>query len=296
MSETTLLIDSSNAWYRAWMATHLDKPGGPVMIMTYMLRRVCDRFGKQNVVICLDKGSGGRKEIDPDYKSQRTSTPGVWEDFPFMLRMIRCLGIQIAEKDGYEADDVIGSLAKVSKQPVYIQSYDKDFYQLVDDKIRVLRPEQTVKEKKIPEKIVDRDLVMEEFGCSPEKVILCKSFLGDHSDNIPKLPIRFVKNFKEDFYKLLLKSKDVNDFYTNINLFDDKYKEDLLAFKDRALLNERLVTIQTNLDIKIKDTKLDADEFEKLCRELKITRLRVADWEAMPAEAPPPEPVQGSLF
>lgn len=296
MSEKLLLMDSANAWYRCWHSTQLDRPGGPVMIMTYMLRRFCDRFGKSNVIVCLDRGDGGRKELDSEYKAQRTSTPGVWEDFPFMLRMLEILGIKLAWKDGYEADDVMGSLAMADSTFKYIHSYDKDFYQLVTDHIHVLRPEQNVHGKKIPERLIDRDGVIEEFGCPPNRVVVCKSFLGDSADNIPKLPIRFTKGFKEQFYKVLLNSETVAQFYEKLNLVDPKYHADLENFKSRALLNEKLLAIKTDLKVVVKESDLDVQKFEELCKELDIKRLKVSDWEAMPEIAAPAPPVQGSLF
>lgn len=295
MTDKLLLLDASNSWYRSYLATSLDRPGGPVMIMTYMLRRLCDRFGKSNVVVCLDKGTGGRKDLDPEYKAHRTSTPGVWEDFPYMLKMLDCLGIEMAWIDGQEADDVMGSLA-VKSESCFIQSYDKDFYQLVSDQVNVIRPEQNVHGKKIPERIIDRDGVLEEFGCPPDKVVVCKSFLGDTSDNIPKLPIRFTKSFKEQFYKALLVSPTVSSFYQHLDVFEDKYLPDLKKFEDRALLNEQLVKIRTDLIVTRATSDLSATKFEQLCKELEIKRLKFSDWESMPEVAAPPPPVQGSLF
>jgi len=291
-----IYIDASNAWYRSYLATMLTPPGGPILIFTYMLRRICTQYGKNNVIICWDSGDGGRKKLDNSYKAQRQSNPRVWEDIIYMKSMIDCLGLANAFVTGFEADDVIGSLTTQSSDKSMILSYDKDFYQLVDDNISILRPERTIKGQKIPQQIVERDAVVEEFGCPPDKVVLCKSFKGDASDNIPKISIRFTKNFSETFYKVLMTSASVEDFYNKIDIFDKKYHQDLLLFKERAKLNEKIIKIKCDLNVTVNQPKLDAEAFLNLCKEVEITKLRFSDWEAMSEEAPPPAPVQNSLF
>lgn len=294
---TTLLIDGSNQWYRAYTVgiAHMDAPGGPVSIMTYMLRKICREYGSNNVIVCWDAGDGGRKTLDPTYKAQRQSVPGVWEDIVYMKTMTDVLGIANAHKKGFEADDVCGSLA-VKADKAMILSYDKDFYQLVNERISVLRPERTVRGQKIPQQIIDRDSVIEEFGCEPSKLKLLKAFKGDNSDNIPKCPIRFTKKFKEPFYKAINQSNSLDDFYAQLELFDKKYHYDLLKFRERAELNFKLVAIQTNLAIDIERPKIDPTQFERLCDEMEITRLKVDDWISMPKEPAPPPPTQNTLF
>jgi DNA polymerase-1 len=293
---TKVFIDGSNMWYRAYTATELYRPGGPVSVMTYMLRRVCREYGINNVCICWDAGDGGRKTLDDQYKSQRKAVEGVWEDIVYMKTMVDCLGVPNAHKKGFEADDVAGSLACQSSEKALILSYDKDFYQLVSNRINVLRPERTVRGVKVPRKIIDRDEVIEEFGTTPEKLILYKTFRGDTSDNIPKLNIRFTKKFKEPFFKVLTISNTLDEFYSHIEMFDKKYHLDLLAFKQRAAVNQQLVTIHTNLDIKVEKPKLDSNKFEVLCEELEISRLKIDDWSKIPKEPPPPPPIQHALF
>jgi DNA polymerase-1 len=291
-----IFIDGSNMWYRAYTATELYRPGGPVSVMTYMLRRQCRERGIDNVVVCWDAGDGGRKAIDPDYKANRKPVEGVWEDIVYMKTMVDILGIPNTHKKGYEADDVAGSLAVQSVDDCMILSYDKDFYQLVNNRISVLRPERTLHGKKIPRKIVDRDEVIEEFGTYPDKVTLFKAFKGDSSDNIPKLPIRFMPKFKKSLFEVISLSSSLDDFYSQLSHFDEKYHEVLLDFRKRAELNLKLITINTKLDIKVERPKLDSRKFETLCEELEIKRHKIDDWISMPKEPPPPPPSQGCLF
>jgi DNA polymerase I len=300
---TQVIIDGSNQWYRAYAvgSAHMGEgPGGPVSIMTYMLRRECREYGSNNVIVCWDAGDGGRKTLDPTYKANRSPIPGVWENIVYMKAMVDALGIRNAHKKGYEADDVCGSLAarasKTEDDKAYILSFDKDFYQLVNDSVCILRPGRTVHGKKIPRKVIDRGVVIEEFGCAPEKLTLFKAFDGDKSDNIPRLPVRFMPKFKESLFKVLSLSNNLNDFYNHLDIFDDKYHAELLKFRDRAELNKKLVDIQIHIDVSVEKPPLDGQQFENLCKEMEISRLKFDDWINMPKEPAPPPPTQNSLF
>lgn len=290
-----VLLDASNAWYRSYVATTLSPPGGPVLIMTYMLRRLCQQHGMNNIIVCWDGGSEERKKLDPNYKAQRSPRQGVWEDIRYMKEMVDCLGIAHCHKTGCEADDVIGSLA-TNYDDVLIHSFDKDFYQLVNEKIKVFRPERKINGKVFPPQIIGHQEVVEEFNCPPDKVVLVKAFQGDSSDNIEKISIRFTKNFAEKFFQVVQKSSNVENFYKHLLDFDKKYHEALLSFKDRALLNERLITINTGLDVAITQNKQDLHKFSALCENLEITKLKATDWEEMPTTKEELPPIQNSLF
>jgi len=266
------------------------------MIMTYMLRKLCQKHGRNNVVVCWDGGDGGRKKLDPEYKGQRTFRPGVWEDIVYMYRMVDCLGIPQCKAPGHEADDVIGSLAVRESEPVLIHSFDKDFYQLVTPNIQIFKPERKFSGKTYPEQIIDEAAVVEEFGCNPDKVTIIKAFQGDSSDNIPRVSIRFTQNFLKPFFLAIAQAKSVSDFYDHLDLLDKKYHEDLLDFKERALLNEKLVRINTQLDVKPSQAPQDFQLFAALCEELGIARLKASDWQEMPTTTAELPPVQNSLF
>jgi len=295
---TKLLLDASNAWYRCYLASVLDPPGGPLYIFTRMMYKLCKKYGKNNVIVCWDNGHGGRKEIDPNYKAHRTSNQNVWEDIVYLYRMVEILGLQHARCEGFEADDIIGSLAVnvYSDSDVLINSYDKDFYQLVSNRIKVIRPERKMNGKIFPEQIIDNEGVKEEFNCAPNKVILLKAFRGDSSDNIPKLPIRFTQNFQKCFFEVVDKCSNVADFYKYVDVFDKKYHDDLIVFKERALLNEKLICINCNLTPTVSSNTLDTNGFEHLCRELEITKLKIGEWFDLPQETSDLPPVQGLLF
>jgi len=275
---TRVLVDGSNLWIRAYTSTNLTPPGGPVYVVTTMLRKICKEFGRKNTLICWDTGSGGRRELDPDYKKGRHILEGAWTDILHMKAMVDVLGIANAWAYGYEADDIIGSLTQYLTGEIQILSYDRDFYQLVSPTVKVLHPERTMRGKKYPRRLIDDQGVEEEFGCRPDQVVVCRSFKGDAADNIPKLPIRFMPKFKKTFHAALKNSTCVDDIYQKLDLFDKKHHAALTNFRERALLNEKLLKIHTDVQITAEEAKMNRNGFDSLCQELKITRLNFEDW------------------
>lgn len=274
-----VLIDGSNMWIRAYTSTNLTPPGGPVYIVANMLRRVCKEFGRKNVLVCWDNGSGGRREADPNYKAGRTIIEGAWTDVLYMKALVDTVGIANAWSEGHEADDVIGSLANYLSGDVYILSYDRDFYQLVSPAVKVLHQERKIRGKKHPRKIIDESGVVEHFGCTPDRVVVYRSFKGDASDNIPKLPIRFTAKFRQQFDPVIAKVTDVESFYQHLNAFEAKYQGPLRSFKERAVLNERLLRIQTDLRVNVQENERDAEAFMRLCNALDIQGLQFEGWD-----------------
>lgn len=301
-----LLIDGSNMWFRAAVVSQLDMPGGPMLIMANMVKRLVQKYGHKNLVLIWDQGRGGRNIIDPQYKAQREETPGVWEHLPAIQELILALGISVAQAEGFEADDIIGAYAVQSSEEILIVSYDKDFYQLVTDRIKVLRPARTVKGSLIPEVIVDPVYVQndDDFLCRPNQIILLKSFKGDPSDNLPKLPIRFGGKFKEAFYQRLHQSTSVESFYQDLSNFTEEHQQTLLSFKDRALLTEKIVRIKTEIPYSTLSTKLDKDLLSGILQKYKINpdkSFKLDEWVAFSKESPikvdpPKQMTQKNLF
>lgn len=286
-----VLIDGSNMWARSYTgAMHLTPPGGPVTIMSFMLRKLCRKYGRKNIILCWDGGQSGRKEIDPNYKAGRPIIEGMWDHVKQMKCMVSALGFESAWQTGYEADDVIATLAKKHSDKTYIISTDKDFYQLVDDKITVVRPERKYRERIYPEKEIREEEVIEEFGVGPNKVALLKAFKGDTSDNIPKLPIRFAKKFKEAFFNIIERSETVEEIYEKLSWFSKKQQDALIEFKEQAIKNYKLVLMKTHLEPVFYTRWLADNEsldinrpgyiwFDELCQQMQINKLRYEDFE-----------------
>lgn len=294
-----VLIDGSNFWYRAYLAslaTGLDQPGGGLLIFNNMLKKVVKQFGKTNIVICWDSGDGGRKEIAPTYKAQRVVTSDVWIHLKLAIELVDYLGIKIAFLEGYEADDVIGSLAAKSIGNVRILSYDKDFYQLVSDTVKVFRPARKIHGVQKPDEIIGVTEVYNEFGVFPEKVPLLKAFLGDTSDNIPKLPIRLTANFKKVLINCINRVLTVEGVYDNLELFDDKFKPALVSFKEQATLSFKILKIQTGLTPKVIESEFDESLLEQFALKVNIKNLKIEEWKGLDSPGEEESSSQTSLF
>lgn len=284
-----VLIDGSNMWYRAYTgAMHLEAPGGPVTIMSFMLRKLCRRYGRSKIILCWDHGDSGRKLIASTYKEGRPTAEGVWDHIPRMKEMVSALGFESAWCPGFEADDVIASLAKQYRGgETYIVSTDKDFYQLVDDKVFVIRPERKYKERVYPEEKIGPEEATSEFGLPPNKLALLKAFKGDSSDNIAKLPLRFSKKFKEAFYQLIKRSETIDEIYAELSWFSQKQTDVLLDFKEQAIINLKLVTMKMDLEPvfytewvreNVNARFPGREWFDDLCEKMKIKNLYYDDF------------------
>lgn len=277
----TVLIDGSNMWYRAYTGTPLTPPGGPMLIMYNMVKKLVQNFGAHNLIFCWDSaGDGGRREIDTDYKANRKAVEGVWEHLIHGKDLLSALGLSSAIAEGFEADDAIGSLAQSIEDDILIASYDRDFYQLITDRVKVYHAARKIRGVSQPEKIITKAEAEEHFGCIPAKIPLVKAFKGDPSDNIPKLNITFGKKFKEQFFRVVGKSISLEDFYSNLEDFDADYRSKLVDFKERASLNYSLVLIRKDAPVKTEKNTLDPHAVEALCNKFQITSIKIPQWKA----------------
>lgn len=290
-----ILVDGSNAWYRAYCANPgLSIPGGPMLIFSSMLRKLCNQFGKDNIVVCWDSGDGGRKALDTEYKAQRVAVSGVWDHLPLMSTLVSALGIKTSLAVGFEADDVIGSLARKHDKDVLVVSYDKDFYQLVDDKIKVFKPARKIHGVSKPDEIVGTSEVIETFGCSPTKIPLLKAFLGDNSDNIPKIPVRLVAAVKDALLSRIEKVSSIEEFYESLDNFDTKHHQAFKDFKERAILSFEILKIKLNINPVINDPTFNQALIEEICQKVDIKSLKIQEWKDL--QNPEPIATSKSLF
>ncbi|MCJ7508196.1 MAG: DNA polymerase I, partial [candidate division Zixibacteria bacterium] len=129
-----------------------------------------------------------RHKIYKDYKSTRAKTPPeMVEQLPRIRELVEYMNLPLIEKDGFEADDIIGTLAQQGKKEgleVFLVTADKDFFQLVDEDIKMVRPSKG----KEPEEIYDAKAVKEKFGIEPNQMTDLLGLMGDSSDNIPGVP------------------------------------------------------------------------------------------------------------
>ena len=185
-----ILIDGSSWIFRAFHAMQHGRPltnargepTGAVHVMGNMLRKLLKDHAPERICVVFDpKGKTFRDEIFPAYKATRSETPeDLSTQFPWIVQMIEGMGLPMLTIDGFEADDVIGTLAKQGEAAgleVLIVTSDKDMAQLVNPRVKLL---DTMKDR-----LMDEAGVKEKFGVPPERIVDYLALMGDNSDNIP---------------------------------------------------------------------------------------------------------------
>ncbi len=248
-------------------------------IMGFMnsLLDVIRREKPDYLAVCFDKGgSVERTELFPEYKANRDETPDAIKiAVPYIQKILKAMEIPVVVLEGYEADDLIGTLAKQAEKEdyqVYMVTPDKDFGQLVSENIFMYRPARMgngIEIWGIPE-------IQKRFGVKrPEQVIDYLGMMGDASDNIPGLPgvgDKTAKKFIEQF-------DSMEGLLANTDQLKGKMKEKVEANGELGLLSKKLATIDINCDVtfKAEDYKMstpNGDEVQEIFEELEFRRLR----------------------
>ncbi|MCX7954552.1 MAG: DNA polymerase I [Bacteroidales bacterium] len=195
-----------------------------------------------------------RHDLYPAYKATREDTPeDIKKSVPYIKDILDALGINFFELPGYEADDILGTIAKKLKNNnynIYLYTSDKDYFQLVDDKIYIYKP--TGKGTSEVE-VIDTEKAKSIFEVENiEQIIDVLSLWGDSSDNIPGAPGIGEKTSK----KLIKQFGSIENLIKNANMLEGKLKESILNNKDKILLSKQLVTININVPIEINEEKL----------------------------------------
>jgi DNA polymerase-1 len=252
-----VLIDGNAVLHRAYHALPptFTAPDGrqvnAVYGFTTMLLRLITDLAPTHVAVAFDRPKPTfRKEMFEGYQAKR---PKMDEELVGQIGpihdVITAFGIPIYEQDGYEADDVIGTLAKKSKYQVIIVTGDRDILQLVDDKkVFVYMPTKGLSEAKL----YDEKEVKARMGVAPANLVDYKALAGDPSDNYPgvggigpKTAADLINTFGsiEDVYKAI----DKRD--KRANVISSGTKEKLLAGREMAVLSKRLAAIHTDVPI-----------------------------------------------
>ncbi|PLX97804.1 MAG: DNA polymerase I [Desulfuromonas sp.] len=254
MSESTgklYLIDGSSYIYRAYYAVrHLSnskgEPTNAVFGFANMLLKILRDEKPEHIAVVFDsKAPTFRKEMYPEYKANRAAMPDdLVPQIPLIKELVAGFNIPCIEKPGYEADDIMATLAKqfsADNYDVVVVTGDKDMMQIVSDKVSLL---DTMKDKRSgPEEVAER------FGGTPDKVIEVQALAGDSSDNVPGIP-----GIGEKTAVALIKEfGTVENLLANLDQLKGKRRENLENFGDLALISKKLVTL-------IDDVPLDGDE------------------------------------
>ncbi len=266
------LIDGASLVYRAFfalpesIATSTGVPTNAIFGFASMLVKIVSEYGVRPTLVVWDAGSSGRKEVYAEYKAQRSSRPDLLrQQWPAMEPLVEAFGYRNVQVDGYEADDVIASMAERARDagvPVMIVTGDRDAFQLIDEHglVRVMATSRGITDTKI----YDRQAVVDRYGIPPELIPDFYGLKGDTSDNIPGVPGIGDKTASE----LLRRFGTLEDVLAHVDeISGAKRKENLVAHADDARISKHLATVQ-------RDIAVDFDARAELVREPDRSRLR----------------------
>lgn len=252
------IIDMMNLAFRSYygyreLATSTGRPTGVCYGFSQAIRRIIEEYKPDYMVVAKEGGGKTfRHELYEGYKSNRSDKPiDLDPQIQDLTRMIEVFGIPMISSKGFEADDIIGTLARRFASPechVYIASGDKDFMQLVGPNISMLRFTNSGPQ------IVTRDQVIEKFGVEPKQVVDCLALMGDASDMVPGVAGIGEKGAA----KLISAHGTLEAVYENLKQLSPKLAQKLVNDKDSAFLSKSLVTIiqDVPLDVSLEDCRL----------------------------------------
>ncbi len=277
-----LILDSNSLLNRAFYALPpLTNAEGihtnAVYGFTNMLLKMQDEIKPNYIVAAFDrKAPTFRHKEYVDYKAGRKKMPPeLAEQFPLVKELLEKLAINIFEIDGYEADDLIGTLSVFAEEKgieVYIVTGDRDALQLATDNVKVVITKKGITEKEI----YDSNRMKVEYGVTPKQFIDVKGLMGDASDNIPGVPGIGEKTA----FKLINEFGSIENVLSNIDkISGKKVKETLMENSESAVFSKKLATIVTDVpieidmeDIKSKDS-FDLDGLKKFFYRMQFNSL-----------------------
>jgi DNA polymerase-1 len=237
-----------------------------------MLIKIFDTYKPTHVIATFDrKAPTFRKSMYDGYKATRKPMPHeLASQLAPLKEILAAMNIPILEMDGYEADDIIGTLAKKYSAKTFIVTGDKDSLQLIDDTTTVL-----LTKKGISEIAYYDEPALKSEGLVPSQIIDLKSLMGDSSDNIPGVAGVGEKTAKD----LLAKYSTLDGVYAHIDEIKGKLQEKLISGKEMAYLSYDLATINVNSPIEFDDlekARLNATfsgEVKALLKKLELTKI-----------------------
>lgn len=225
------------------------------------LLEVLNKQKPSHIAVVFDApGKTFRNDMYPEYKAHRNETPeDIKTSIPYVKKLIEGFNIPIIEKQGFEADDVIGTIAKLAEKEefeTFMMTPDKDFAQLVSDNIFMYRPGRSGK----PAEVWGVPEVQEKFEVeTPEQVIDILGMWGDSADNIPGIPGIGEKTSK----KLIKAYGSLEGLLKNTDDLKGKQKENVLNFGEQGLLSKELATIVLDVPVEIDFDKMLIDNWNE---------------------------------
>lgn len=277
IQEKIYLVDGSSYIFRAYFAIrHLSNSKGEATNAVYgftnmLISLLRDEKPDKIAVIFDNKAPTFRKQLYPEYKANRAAMPeDLVPQIPLIKEVVSAFNLPVLEMPGYEADDIIATLARryaAQGQNVTVVTGDKDLMQIVDDHVQLL---DTMKNK-----VSRRDEVIERFGVPPEQVLDVLGLAGDSSDNVPGVPGIGEKTASQ----LIQEFGSIENLLENVDKVKGKKRqENLRTYADQARLSKQLVDLVYDLDVEVSEAELtltepDRDSLAALFNKLEFTKL-----------------------
>ena len=263
-----IVFDSNSVIHRAFHAlppltTKRGEVVGAVYGFLLVFLKAIKEFQPDFVAACFDiKGPTFRHEKYEQYKAQRPKAPDeLYLQIPMVKDVLKSFGVPVYEKQGFEGDDLIGTIAKLSPTETIIISGDSDNLQLIDDKIKVYTLRKGVKDTVL----YDEALVVKKYqGLKPKQLIDYRALRGDPTDNIPGVKGVGEKTATE----LLQRFGTLENIYKKLDEIKPKTKELLVRSREDAFVSKDLATIiqDVPLDFSLQDCSWDNYDKEKATR------------------------------
>src|SRR6266536_2889635 len=287
------LVDGNNLAYRAYfalpeeLATTEGFPTNALLGFTNMLFKLLSDYKPKGVAVAWDTRPAERLEVASDYKADRRPTPDLLsEQFPFFRPIVEAFGYRNLEFEGWEADDVIATLATLADEAgirTAIVSTDRDAFQLVSDNVSLMMTPRGVSD----DQVYTPDRVEARYGIRPDQIPDFIGLKGDTSDNIPGIPGIGDKTAGQ----LIAQYGSVDEVIAHADELSPARKKNVIEFADQARLAKELATMRRDLDIDCDPAELvllppDRSELREMFRRFAFRNLlnRVDELdEAVPA-------------
>ncbi|MFP4619997.1 MAG: DNA polymerase I [Bacteroidales bacterium] len=307
MQKKLFLLDAYALIYRAYYA-FIRNPiynskglnTSAILGFTNTLAEVLEKENPSHIAVAFDPSTPTfRNEIYSEYKANREEMPeDIQKSIPYIKSILKAFNIPIIQKEGYEADDVIGTLAHKAKNQdfeTYMMTPDKDYGQLLEEGIFIYKPKKSGNQGA---EILDKDKICEQFNIKrPEQIIDIMALMGDKSDNIPGAPGIGEKTA----IKLIGKYGSVENLYENIKELKGKQKENLIENEHQVKLSKELVKIELNVPIEFNTSKIERqhpieEQLMQLFRELEFRSLSQRLFRKDTSQATAGRAIQQSMF
>lgn len=273
MTAPLILIDGSSYFFRAFHAlppltNSKGQPTGAIYGVANMVKRLIKDYKPEEIAVVFDaKGKTFRNDLYPEYKAHRPPMPhDLSSQFKPLIQLLEAMGLPLLIVEGVEADDVIGTLARMAteqRQEVVISTGDKDMAQLVNEHVSLINT--------MSNQAMDIEGVREKFGVKPDQIIDYLALIGDTSDNVPGVN----KCGPKTAVKWLEEYKTLANVMAHAEAISGKIGEHLRASLGYLPLSQQLVTIKTDVELPLtlSDLRLreaDRDQLIELTTELEF--------------------------